>query len=173
MRALLVIVVAGSALLVTAGVRPDVAAAKGLRLTVAERTVLVLINQARADHGLKAVKARTSLVHAARSHSRDMLKHQFFSHRSHNGESFCARIRRLGYTVKGWRHWWVAECVGYGSGLLATPEAVVDMWMQSSAHRAILLNPRWRDVGVGYTRGTFKGSDGVGLFTLDFGRRTH
>jgi uncharacterized protein YkwD len=172
-RALLVVAVVSSALLITAGAAPGVAAAKGLRLTAAERTVLVLVNQARTDHGLKPVKARTSLVRAARSHSRDMLKHQFFSHRSHNGESFSARIRRLGYALKGWRYWRAGECVGYVSGLLATPEAMVDMWLQSSAHRAIILNPRWRDVGVGCALGAFKGTDGVRLFTLDFGRRRH
>ena len=43
--------------------------------------------------------------------------------------------------------------------------------MNSSAHRQVILTARWRDVGIGCSRGTFKGLSGVVMYTVDFGRR--
>ena len=43
--------------------------------------------------------------------------------------------------------------------------------MRSSGHRQIILTKRWRDVGLGCARGTYKGYSGVVMYTVDFGRR--
>ena len=43
--------------------------------------------------------------------------------------------------------------------------------MRSSGHRQVILTKRWRDVGIGCARGTYKGISGVVMYTVDFGRR--
>ena len=52
-----------------------------------------------------------------------------------------------------------------------TPQVVFKAWMHSSSHRQVILARRWRDVGIGCDRGSFKGMSGVVMYTIDFGRR--
>jgi uncharacterized protein YkwD len=149
------------------------ASASSLRLTAAERAVIGLINQARVDHGLQPLKVRTSLCRAARSHSAEMVRRGFFSHLSWSGRSQAARVQRYGYSRSACSTWSAGEVIAYGGGLAGTPRAIVDAWLRSSPHRALLLDPRWRDVGVGRARGTFCGIGGTAVYTVDLGRRIH
>jgi uncharacterized protein YkwD len=99
-----------------------------------------------------------------------MIRKGFFSHSSFNGESPASRVRRCGYALKG-ASWCTGEVIGYGTGPAGRPQAIVKAWLRSKAHRTILLNPRWRDVGVGRASGTFRGRSGAMMFTVDVGRR--
>ena len=45
------------------------------------------------------------------------------------------------------------------------------MWMDSSGHRANILDGRFREVGIGTYTGTYKGKKGYTMYTVDFGRR--
>jgi uncharacterized protein YkwD len=160
----------GLAVACTAG---SVASASSLRLTSTEIAVVKLLNQTRVQHGLHTLQVRTSLCRAARADSREMVQREFFSHQSFNGESQTARVLRCGYTCKGCSSWRTGEVIAYGVGPAGMPQAIVDEWLQSAAHRTVLLDPRWRDVGVGRSRGTFRGLVGAAMFTVDLGRRTH
>ena len=82
-----------------------------------------------------------------------------------------SRARRAGYSVNGWSAWAVGEVIAWGSGARGTPRAIFKAWMNSSGHRKIILTRRWRDVGVGCSRGTLKGIGDVCMWTVDFGRR--
>lgn len=58
-------------------------------------------------------------------------------------------------------------------GLKTTPAAAVEWWMSSDGHRTTLLDPAYRETGVGVVRGTANpglppGSDGA-IFLQDFG----
>ena len=136
-----------------------------------EAAMLRLINHARTSHGLRAVKIHTALDKAALSHSRDMIAHDYFAHSSYAGGSVAKRARGAGYSTSGWSHWEVGEVIAWGKSSCGTPEAVFKAWMHSSSHRQIILIKRWRDVGLGACRGTFKGLSGVVMYTVDFGRR--
>jgi uncharacterized protein YkwD len=137
----------------------------------AEKTMLRLINHARTSRGLHTVSAHSALHKAARAHSTDMIRRDYFAHSSLSGLSVGTRARRAGYSVGGWSQWSVGEVIAWGSGSRGTPQAIFAAWMHSSGHRCIILGKRWRDVGVGCSRGTFKGMGGVGMWTVDFGRR--
>jgi uncharacterized protein YkwD len=137
----------------------------------AEATMLSLINHSRTSRGLHAVSTHGSLHVAARSHSRDMIRRDYFAHSSLSGLGVSTRARRAGYSVGGWSRWSVGEVIAWGSGSLGTPQAIFKAWMHSSGHRKIILGKRWRDVGVGCSRGRFKGVGGVGMWTVEFGRR--
>jgi uncharacterized protein YkwD len=149
------------------------ASASTWRLTSTETAVVKLLNQTRAQHGLRPLQVRRSLCRAARSHSREMLRRDFFSHLSFNGESQVARVLRCGYSPKGCASWRTGELIGYGTGSASTPRAIVKAWLRSKPHRALLLDRRWRDVGVGRACGSFHSRSGTSLFTVDLGRRTY
>jgi uncharacterized protein YkwD len=135
--------------------------------TVNEATVLQLISHARAQRGLAPLRVHAALSRAALAHSRDMVRRHYFSHLSLGGATCATRARRAGYSTRGARSWAISEVIGWGMGMLGTPQAVFQAWMHSPYHRAVVLG-RWRDVGVGCV------PDGSGswMYTVDVGRRS-
>ena len=134
-------------------------------------TMLKLINKARAARGLVQVRPLDVLCSAARAHSRGMLSADYFSHYSRSGESLASRLVRYGYSREGYSSWCVGEVIGWGKGIYGTPEAVFRAWMASSSHRTVILDRRWRDIGLGVALGTYRGLTNVYMYTVDFGRR--
>ena len=166
-RLALCIVVAVLATLVVAP-----ASAHAISMTKAEKKVLALVNHARATHGLHKLKMVRSLERASRAHSREMVSSNYFSHNSYDGESFAARLIRFGYTTSGCTSWTVGENIAFGYGPGGTPKAIFEAWMHSAPHRAVIYNKRFRNVGVGRAKGTFRGISGMVFFTLDCGARS-
>lgn len=139
-----------------------------------EKQVVKLVNKERAKRHLRALRVNMRLVRAARSHSGDMGKNQFFAHDSSNGQSWSKRIIRNGYKRTGCRYWKAGENIYYGSGLYSSPYVVVKAWMRSSAHRRVILTKNFRDVGAGAVKcedGYGECNGAVWFFTLDVGRR--
>jgi uncharacterized protein YkwD len=136
-----------------------------------ESAMLKLINHARTSRGLHVLASYDALHDAALSHSADMIRRDYFAHSSLGGAGVGTRARRAGYSLSGWSRWSVGEVIAWGSGSRGAPQAIFKAWMHSSSHRSIILGERWRDVGVGCARGTFKGISGVVMYTVDVGRR--
>ena len=135
-----------------------------------ESATRCLVNEERTKRGLRPLVVSTQLDAAARAHSTDMDRQNYFSHTSKNGDSLVTRIRRTGY-LNGSVSWVVGENIGWGSGSYATPSSMVRRWMNSSGHRANILKGSFRDVGVGIARGVPVGGGDGAIFTTDFGRR--
>jgi uncharacterized protein YkwD len=76
------------------------------------------------------------LTAAAQRHANDMLKNGVDGHIGSDGSSPQARIADAGYTMTGS----TGEIVYWGTGSAATPSLALDLWMESPAHRAIILN---------------------------------
>jgi uncharacterized protein YkwD len=142
-------------------------------VTKDEAMLITLINQRRAKHHLAPVKLETCLMDAARAHSTEMATKKYFAHNSRSGESFFQRLQRYGYKRKGFHLWMVGEDIAWGTGLLSSPVAIVDAWMKSPPHRAVILTPQFREIGVGsaLTTTTWKNLTNVTFYTLDLGRR--
>jgi uncharacterized protein YkwD len=129
---------------------------------------LCLLNQQRAAHGLRPLRADRRLAKAALGHSKDMVAHRYFAHESRSGAPFTARIARTGWTHSR-RSYVLGENIGWGSGALATPRAMVRGWMHSAPHRANILERRYRVIGIGVALGVpVAGSDGA-TYSTDFG----
>jgi uncharacterized protein YkwD len=135
----------------------------------AMRATACLINEARADHGLGALRSKGALERAATAHSRDMVRNDFFAHDSPTGSTPKERIEHAGY-FDGASSWALGETIAWGSGGRATPASIVRSWLNSPGHRAILLDGRYKDVGVGIALGA-PGRGGGATFTGDFGAR--
>jgi uncharacterized protein YkwD len=129
--------------------------------TAAELAMLQAMNGARQAHGLAPLRIDSRLQRAARAHSRAMLRTDSFSH-----GAFAARIRRAGVRARR-----VGENLAWGVGALAQAQSIVSLWLASPEHRANLLRPGYRTVGVGIRVGSFEGHAGASVITTDFAGR--
>ncbi|GAA2618289.1 hypothetical protein GCM10010399_56680 [Dactylosporangium fulvum] len=121
-----------------------------------EAQVLAIANNERAKAGCKPLAANTKLATAARKHSADMAARDYFSHDTPEGVDFATRISNEGYRWSG-----AAENIAKGQ---RTPEEVMKAWMNSSGHRANILNCNLKDLGVGLA---YQGK--TAIWTQDFG----
>ena len=104
--------------------------------------VLALVNQQRSAAGVKPLRLNANLTAAAMTHSQDMALNDYLAHTGKDGSSPEARILASGYDA-----FTSSENVAGG---LATPESVVQAWINSPGHRENILNPRLTDMGVGF-----------------------
>lgn len=107
-----------------------------------ESEVIRLVNEIRAKNGLKPLTANWELSRVARYKSQDMVDNRYFSHTSPTYGTPFQMIKAFGLSYRS-----AGENIAYG---YRTPQAVVDGWMNSSGHRANILNASYTQIGVGY-----------------------
>ncbi len=107
-----------------------------------ESEVIRLVNEIRAENGFKTLTANWELSRVARYKSQDMVDNRYFSHTSPVYGSPFQMIRAFGLSFRT-----AGENIAYGQ---RTPQAVVNAWMNSSGHRANILNASYTQIGVGY-----------------------
>jgi uncharacterized protein YkwD len=150
------------------------ASASATPATVAKRTViratLCTLNAERARHGLPRLKLNKKLSAAARRHARDMVRRGYFAHDSLGGGSFVDRIRRTGY-LRGAGTWSVGENLAWGARDRAAPRAITQTWMESPGHRANILSPSFREVGIGLSLGAPGANGPAATYATAFGAK--
>jgi uncharacterized protein YkwD len=129
-------------------------------------TVLAQLNGERSAHGLSPLRPSPRLAAAARAHSSEMVAAGYFSHNSFDGSVFWKRIRRyFGAGAVGENLLWAEPTVG--------ARRAVEMWMASPEHRANILDPDWRLIGVSAVHAAaapgYFGGRAVTVVTTDFG----
>jgi uncharacterized protein YkwD len=132
------------------------AGAQARTLSGSESSLLQTMNAVRTSHGLAPLHADGRLIRAARGHSADMMRRQYFAHGSVAGRALAAGARGPLF----------GEDLAWATGL--TAQWVVNQWLASRSHRAILLRPGFQRVGIGIVYGTFAGHGGAGVVTADF-----
>jgi uncharacterized protein YkwD len=133
-----------------------------------DRSVLCAINERRIENGVRALRSNGLLRDAAWIYATSQLSGQYYGHHGcldgrNNCSTVIGRLRLLGYIRPGWA-WIVGEALRGAHPDTSTPNDVVDSWMSSPLHRARLLKPKFRDVGVASVRGitdAFPSTDGV------------
>lgn len=128
------------------------------RLTRAESGLLRAVNHTRAAHGLRPLGLDLSLERAARFHSADMLRHGYFAH-----GAFSSRL--VSFHVAGPV---IGENLAWEAAQPRLSSWVVAAWLRSPEHRANLLRPGYRRVGIGVAAGRFLGHGGAYVVTADF-----
>ena len=126
-----------------------------------ESEVIELVNVEREARNLHPLSYNQELTVAARLHSQDMADQNYFNHTSLDGREFYERIIDAGYNYRN-----CGENIAAG---YASPEAVVEGWMNSDGHRRNILDPDYCDIGVGYA--AVAGNQYYHYWTQDFGRR--
>jgi uncharacterized protein YkwD len=137
-----------------------------------QAALVCAIDSDRAARALPSVRANAQLARAAQGHADDMVVRSFFDHVSPGGSTLGDRVSATGYIAA--RHdWELGEAIAWAQPPLDTPDTLMGAWLASPEHRAIILDRRFRDVGVGVTSGLTDGSGGLGATAvLDFGFRT-
>lgn len=142
-----------------------------IRLNAQEKRTVELHNEVRRERGLEPLCVQRELTEAARAHSREMIRKDYFSHESYGGASLVERLRRHGYTTRGYQSWRVAGNIAWGNGSYGTPEHIFDGWMASDSHRPHILSEELRQIGVGTYTGKYKDYRGATAYTAEFGVR--
>jgi uncharacterized protein YkwD len=132
------------------------------------KSIRCLINEQRAVHGFGKLARNISLQKAAQRHTKAMVASGCLAHRCGGEPDLETRLRQAGYFdgVESWRY---AENTGCG----LSAEAMVTNWMASLYHRVNILDPDFRDIGVGVSQKRVPGrcEKGYGTFAVVFGER--
>ena len=121
---------------------PDKEQTTGGVISAYEAEVIRLVNEIRRQNGLGELTASAELSHVARLKSQDMHDKGYFDHTSPTYGSAFDMLRSFGISYRT-----AGENIAYG---YSTPQAVVDAWMNSSGHRANILNASYTQIGVGH-----------------------
>lgn len=106
----------------------------------AAAAVASLVNAARQDAGLSELELDADLCAAAQARAQEIA--QSFSHTRPDGSSCFTILEEFGISYRA-----AGENIAMGQ---RTPEEVMDGWMNSSGHRANILNGTFTSIGVGY-----------------------
>ena len=112
----------------------------------AERQMLELMNEARADEGLEPLKWCDRCAEVARDHSEDMYTEGFFSHVNVDGLDPFERMQRARISY---------ELAGENLAVAPTPEEAHEGLMASPDHRANILRKQFDEVGIGVFEGPY------------------
>lgn len=107
--------------------------------------ILAEVNAQRKKAGVPPLGANALLDRAAQRHAEDMLARGYFAHESPARKTVRERAREAGYD---WRA--VGENIAEGQ---FTVDEVMRTWMDSPGHRRNILDPDFRELGVGLALG--------------------
>ena len=102
--------------------------------------VVKLVNEERKKAGLSELTVDWKVQSAANVRAKEIVSS--FSHTRPDGRQFSTALTEAGASFRGF-----GENIAWGQ---RTPEAVMQAWMNSSGHRANILNARYTSIGVGY-----------------------
>jgi uncharacterized protein YkwD len=138
----------------------------------AEPPLVAAINGVRREHGLVALRVSPALARAGDAHAKLLAREGEFEHDWGNAP-FARWIPRF-YSDDGYDSWSAGENLVWQREQL-TPGQAVARWLGSPTHRAVLLAPQWREVGIGVIKvenapGAYAGQDVV-IAAAEFGVR--
>ncbi len=110
--------------------------------SVAEQ-ILAIVNAERKKAGVSPLTLSTEVCSVAQVKSDDMAKNGYFDHNSPTYGSPFTMLSDFGVTYRT-----AGENIAKGQ---QTPEAVMKAWMNSSGHKANILSPNFKQLGVGYS----------------------
>jgi uncharacterized protein YkwD len=101
-----------------------------------------LLNEYRTRSGLTALRPNASLAAAGTAYARLLAERNYFGHDGPDGSTPQSRVAASGYAGQ-----FRGEALAAGQ---ASAEEVINVWLNSPPHAAILLAPASVDVGIGY-----------------------
>lgn len=136
--------------------------------------IVCLVNAARAQESMPALRRVGALDASSLGHSRDMVARHYLSHQRRGRPTLLARIRHAGYFRRAAAGLY-SENIGVVALETATAGTLVRAWLASPDHTANLLYRPFRDIGVGIAFAApdpafYPDRESV-VVTTDFGRR--
>ena len=136
------------------------AGATATRQDSTERSVVKKVNAIRAQHGLRKLRRSFRLTLAADRKAREVVATDTLSHSSPDGTPMPRRVRRY-VSARA-----IGETIGFVPRGRGQAARIVGAWMSSPSHRAALLSPAFRRVGVSRRKDRMGGGR-VSIFALD------
>ena len=102
-------------------------------------------------------RIKSALTSIANTKAQDMADKNYFSHTSPTYGSPFDMLKQFGVSYS-----YAGENIAAGQ---TSAEQVMNDWMNSSGHRANILNANYTQLGVGYVKGGSYGTEWVQLFT--------
>lgn len=121
----------------------------------AESQMVTLVNNERTSRGLAPLTVNESLQNLARRYSDDMFKRGYFSHYNPEGDSPFDRMEHAGIAY---------SYAGENLALAPSTELAMQGLMNSPGHKANILKPEFKQIGVGVIDGGIYGK----MFTQEF-----
>lgn len=118
--------------------------------------ILKLVNQERSKAGVPALTLSTKLTDIANTKAKDMADKNYFSHQSPTYGSPFDMLKHFGVSFS-----YAGENIAAGQ---KSAQEVMQSWMNSSGHKANILNKNYTQLGVGYYEGGQYGTEWVQLF---------
>ncbi|MGW8879672.1 CAP domain-containing protein [Streptomyces mirabilis] len=147
-------------------------------ITQARAAVMCLINAQRTQRGLPSLTISQALTNASQQHGVAAVQLKWWGpgkdpHRNpRTGSTPQSRIQAAGYCPNP-RSWEFNEITYTGWGGSGTPQAAVNWWMNSPAHRAVILKPSLREIGPWAQPGSADragaSSPNAGTYVVTFG----
>ena len=130
---------------------------------------LCLLNAQRTPRGLAALTESPLLTQASQAYSQKMVGLRFFGHVTPGGVDLMQRLKGVGYVRDGGAL--VGENLAWATGANTTPARIVQSWMASPGHRRNILEPAYREIGLGIVTGAPVGRTplAAATYTTDFG----
>lgn len=134
----------------------------GFAANISRDEVIRLTNLKRSEAGLSPLVLNETLSNAAYAKGRDMLSKDYWAHTAPDGTEPWAFFNSLGY-----RYRYAGENLARD---FSNANSAVDAWMASPTHRDNILNPKYKEIGIGVIEGDLAGSDTT-LIVQFFGTR--
>jgi uncharacterized protein YkwD len=122
-------------------------------LSSVSAATLCLIEHDRLTYRLEPLRANGSLRRIGMKQAGEMVIGEYFGDNSLSGWTPMQRIEASAYAARA-HSLSAGQNIGWGSGALATPAAMVHAWMLSPPHREIMLGGGFRNIGVGIAPAT-------------------
>ena len=109
-----------------------------------ERRVIEGVNEIRRERGIPELRPHETLARAARMHSEQMAKFDFFSHTGLEGTGPDQRVQRVGIQYRA-----VAENIYANQGANDPVDFAIQSWWNSDGHRKNMIDRRFSHTAVG------------------------
>lgn len=136
--------------------------------------LLRLHNEIRAEHSVVQFCVHNELMIAAQGHAEDMMSRGFYAHETPEGVTPAARVSNAGYdfVTTGENNNMINKSYS-GEPDRDELKDAVKSWMESPGHRDNMLNPAFREVGIGLSTGSYAGEPGTTtMYVVEFGSRS-
>lgn len=128
--------------------RPDIL---GYASQIAPAEVIRLTNQKRLQAGLTELTPNQTLSNAAYTKGRDMIDRDYWAHVAPDGTQPWKFFKDFDYKYR-----YAGENLARD---FSNASSAVDAWMNSPTHKENILNPKYKEIGIGVVEGDLAGSD--------------
>lgn len=129
-------------------IRPNIL---GYAANISIQDVVNLTNQKRAEAGVAALSLNQTLSAAAYTKGQDMIAKDYWAHVAPDGTQPWKFFSQFGYKYR-----YAGENLARD---FSNASDAINAWMNSPTHRENLLNPKYKEIGIGVVEGDLAGSD--------------